>query len=390
MPDAARLAVREDGVADGAPLVLLNSVGSTTDMWSPCLAPLAERFRVVRIDHRGHGDSAPAAGEATVAALAEEVVTTLDALGLERVHLAGLSLGGMVGMRLAIDHPERVGRLALFCTSAYLPPAAQWTERAGTVRGGGMAAVADAVIARWVTPDLAERDPALMALLRKEVEAVDAESYAQCCEAIAAMDLRPDLARIGSPTLAVGGAEDPATPIEHQQAIVDAVPGSRLAVIDGAAHVPTYERPGEVARLLLDHLGEGGSLAAGFATRRAVLGEEYVDAAVARTTPLTRPFQDFITRTAWGDVWTRPELTRPERSIATLAALVTLGAEHELALHVRAARRNGLSDEQIVGVLHHVAVYAGVPRANRAVAIARDVLTETSDRPDAHRPEEKP
>ena len=116
----------------------------------------------------------------------------------------------------------------------------------------------------------------------------------------------------------------------------------------------------------------------GMRIRREVLGDEHVDRAADRTTDLTADFQDFITRCAWGEVWTRPELTRRERSIATLAALVTLGAEHELQAHVHGAIRNGLSPAEVMEVLQHLAVYAGLPRANRAVVIARDALAENT------------
>ena len=116
--------------------------------------------------------------------------------------------------------------------------------------------------------------------------------------------------------------------------------------------------------------------AQGMTVRREVLGADHVDRAVAGTTPFTAPFQDFITRYAWGEVWSRPGLTRPERSMITLTALVTLGKEEELAMHVRAALRNGLTVEQIREVLLHCAVYAGVPAANRAFAIAQQVLAD--------------
>lgn len=372
-----RLAWREDGPRDAPPLVLLNSVGSTAEMWAPCLAPLAEQFRVVRIDTRGHGTSAAApAGEPhTLAELAADVLAALDELGLVgRCHLAGVSLGAMVGMWLAIHAPDRIGRLALLCTSAQLGPRTLWDERAATVRAKGMSAIAGAVVERWITPGLAARDPELVARLRQMVAGVDAESYAQCCEAIAEMDLRADLGRIAAPTLVVGAGDDPATPPEHQRLIAEGVPGSRLEVITDAAHVPTFEQPGRVAQLLRDHFRAGATAEAGYAARRAVLGNEYVDAAIAARTELTADFQDFLTRYAWGEVWTRPELTRRERSIATLAALVTLGAEHELASHVHGAIRNGLTPAEVLEVLQHVAIYAGLPRANRAVAVAREAL----------------
>ncbi len=372
------LAWRADGPPDAPKLVLLNSVGSTTEMWTPVLAPLAEQFHVIRIDTRGHGASppAPAGAPHLMADLAGDVIGVLDELGLERVHLAGLSLGGMIGMWLAVHRPERIARLALLCTSARLAPAQAWLDRAATVRTQGMAAIADNVVGRWITPALAERDVELETRLLDTVRSIDPESYGQCCEAIAAADQRPDLARIAAPTLCIAGAQDPATPPEHLRLIADHVAGARLEILEPAAHVATYEQPGQVAQLLLNHFRAGATVAAGFARRRAVLGDEHVDRALAATTAFTTPFQDFITRYAWGDVWTRPGLGRRDRSIVTLAALVTLGAEHEIAMHVRGALRNGLSAQEIGEVLLHTAVYAGVPRANRAFAVAKDVIAE--------------
>ena len=221
---------RSDG-PDGAPtLVLLNSIGTTTDMWAPLVGALREQFHVVRIDHRGHGGSAPVttSGTCSVADLAADVVATLDELELDRVHLAGLSLGGMVGMWLAAHRPERVDRLALLCTSAHLP-APTWLDRAQAVRADGMQSVVDSVVARWVTPGLAARDPQLVDELRAMVSSIDAESYAQCCEAIDAMDLRADLARIAAPTIVLAGADDPATPVEHAALIADGIAGAESA-----------------------------------------------------------------------------------------------------------------------------------------------------------------
>ena len=112
----------------------------------------------------------------------------------------------------------------------------------------------------------------------------------------------------------------------------------------------------------------------GMQTRRAILGDEHVDRAIANTTDFTAPFQDLITRYAWGEIWTRPGLSRPERSIITLTALAILRQEHELGMHVRAALRNGLTAAQIQEVFLQVAIYAGVPAANRAFAIANEIL----------------
>ncbi len=179
-----------------------------------------------------------------------------------RVDVAGLSLGGMVGMWLAAHRPERIGRLALLCTGAYLPFGQNYAERAGTVRERGLALIADAVVGRWVTPALAERDPDVVQRLTAMLVATDAESYAQCCEAIAGMDQRADLARIAAPTLVIGGAEDLAIPAEHQQALADEIPGARLELLSPAAHLAPVEQPGRIAQLLIAHFGGGATVAA--------------------------------------------------------------------------------------------------------------------------------
>ncbi|HTZ42229.1 MAG TPA: 4-carboxymuconolactone decarboxylase [Jatrophihabitans sp.] len=365
------LACAEAGRPDGPPLVLLNSIGSSAAMWTPCLAPLAERFRLLLIDHPGHGGSPSASRPLTVADLGRGVLAVLDRLAVGRADLAGLSLGGMTGIWLAAHAPDRIGRLALLCTTAAPAHRDAYRDRAAAVRAGGMPAVVEQVLPLWITRRLADRDPELRDRLAAMLTAVDPESYARCCELLAELDLRADLARIAAPTLVLAGEQDPATPPSHAEAIVAGVAGARLELLSPAAHLATVEQPGRIARLLLEHFQLPGDT-----VRRAVLGDAHVDRAAAATDAFSRPFQDFITRYAWGEIWGRPGLSRRDRSIATLAVLAALGAEHELALHVRGARTNGLTDAEIAEVLLHTAVYAGVPRANRATAIARETLAE--------------
>ena len=239
---------------EGAPvLVLSNSLGTTTAMWDDQLAALQGRFRVLRYDHRGHGGSEVPAGPYTIDDLGLDLLGLLDDLGLERVSFCGLSLGGMVGMWLAARAPERLDRLALCCTSARLNPDA-FRERAARVRAGGMGPLVEEVTARWFTPGFRARAPGTVAGVAAMLAATPEEGYAGCCEAIAAMDLRGDLAAIGAPTLVVAGADDPATPLPHARAIAAAVPHARLAVVADAAHLANIEQPQQVAGLLLDHL----------------------------------------------------------------------------------------------------------------------------------------
>jgi len=365
-----------DGPA-GAPVVLLSgSLGSTLEMWDAQVAALSERFRVVRYDTRGHGRSPVPDGPYDLDDLVDDALALLDRLGVARAHVVGLSLGGATAMRLAARAPARVERLALLCTSARFPAPAAWTERAATVRSQGTASVAGAVVERWFTPAWQAAHPELTEHWRTVIGATAAEGYASCCEALAGTDLVPELGSICAPTLAIAGADDPASPPEHLRTIADGIPGARLVVLPDAAHLAALEQPVAVGALLLAHLDPPGGdpHSRGMQVRRAVLGDAHVDRSIARTTPLTRPFQDWITRYAWGDVWTRPGLDRRSRSMITLALLAGLGHEAELALHVRGAVNNGLSAQEIAEVLLHTSVYAGVPAGNSALAIAAQVL----------------
>jgi len=363
------------GPADGPVVVLAGSLGSDLRMWDPQVEPLvAAGFRVVRYDQRGHGRSPAPAGPYTLDELGEDLVALLDRLALPRVSLAGLSLGGMTGMWLAEHLPARLDRLVLCCTSAELGPASMWTERARAVRESGMDGLADAAVDRWMTRSGQAADPALAAWLREMFTGQDPEGYASCCTAIQTMTIAAGLGSIAAPTLVIAGAEDQATPPEHARRIAAAVPGARLEIVEGAAHLGNLERPAEFTSLLLGHLRSRH--AAGLEVRRAVLGEEHVARAAARTTDFDRPFQHHITETAWGSVWTRPGLDRRTRSVITLTALVALKCHDELPMHLRAAVRNGLTPAEISEILLHTSVYAGVPAANSAFAIAKKTLDE--------------
>lgn len=243
-----------EGRTDRPVLVLANSVGTTAALWEPQLPRLLEQFCVLRVEHRGHGGAPVPRGPYRIADLGGDLLALLDRLGLRRVSFAGISLGGMVGMWLAANSPERVDRLALVCTSAYLPPAEGWLARAARVRRGGTAAVADTVVPRWFTPDFARRQPDIVARAAGMLAGIPAEGYAGCCEAIADLDLRPVLGRIVAPTLVIAGEQDLPTPPEHGRTIAEAIPDARLVVLPGAAHLANLEQPQQVSDLLLGHL----------------------------------------------------------------------------------------------------------------------------------------
>jgi 3-oxoadipate enol-lactonase/4-carboxymuconolactone decarboxylase len=195
--------------------------------------------------------------------------------------------------------------------------------------------------------------------------------------------VRDRLAEIKAPVLAVAGSDDQPTPVPGLRAIAEGVQRGRLVVLDHVAHLAPIEAPAEVAQLVVEHCSTAPSTDAGMRVRREVLGDAHVDRAIASTTELTREFQDFITRYAWGEIWTRPGLDRRSRSLITLTALVARGHHEELAMHVRAARRNGLTNDEIKEVFLQAAIYCGVPDANTAFRIARPVLAEIDAEIDA-------
>jgi len=242
------------GREDRPVVVLSNSLGSTHRMWDAQLAALEERFRVVRYDARGHGDSQVPNGPYSIDDLADDVVALLDRIGVSRAHVVGLSLGGMTAMRLAARNPERVHRVVLLCPATQLPPASGWLERAATVRTDGTAAVAAAVVQRWFTTEYLAASPDDRIVHEQMVSATPAEGYAGCCEAIAKLDLRQDLSAITAPTLAIAGQDDPATPPARLEEIVAGIPDARLLVVPKAAHLANAEQPGIITPAIIEHL----------------------------------------------------------------------------------------------------------------------------------------
>ncbi|MDI2129680.1 3-oxoadipate enol-lactonase [Yinghuangia seranimata] len=369
---------RIDGPADAPVLLLGPSLGTSLRVWDRQIPALSRAYRVVRWDLPGHGGDDRQHQPSTVAELSALVLELADALGVASFAYAGISLGGAVGAWLGAYHPERVTSLALVCTSAHFGGPTPWQERAALVREQGTGPVAATAAGRWFTPGA--RDSAAADALVEDFRAADAEAYAALCDAIAAYDVRAELPRITAPTLVVAGRDDPATPPAHARELADAIPGADLLEVSGAAHLANVERPEPVTAALARHFGASAPDAdrhgAGMTVRRAVLGDAHVDRAIARTTAFTADFQDFITRYAWGEIWTRPGLDRRTRSCVTLTALVAGGHLEELAMHVRAALRNGLTPDEIGEVLLQSGVYCGVPAANAAFAVAAPIIAE--------------
>jgi 3-oxoadipate enol-lactonase len=251
---AHRIHYRIDGRDDAPPILLSNSLGADITMWDPQIPALVERYRVIRYDSRGHGASAVGPGPYTIEQLGRDALALADGLGLERFHFCGLSMGGMVGMWLAAHTRDRVDRLVLCNTAARIHPPDLWNQRIEKVRAGGMAAIADAVVARWFTQKFLASAPAEVDRMRKVLLAQPAEGYAASCAAVRDMDQREAIRGIRAPTLVIAGTHDLATPPADARLIVESIPGARYVELD-AAHIGNVEVPAAFDAALLPFIG---------------------------------------------------------------------------------------------------------------------------------------
>nr|WP_297457894.1 alpha/beta fold hydrolase [uncultured Halomonas sp.] len=368
---------------EALPLVVMaHPLGMTQAVWDDILPALLGRYRVLTWDLPGHGASAAwptTAGGITPERLADEALALAEHAGAPQFHFVGTSIGGAIGQQLLIQAPERLLSTVLTNTGAVIGSADNWNTRARRVREEGLAALSGEIVPRWFAPALLKAQPALEAGWKTQMARGDGESYALLCEMLGRADFRGRLEGSGVRVALFGGSEDVATPPATLEALADECADAPLEILDAVGHVPSVECPTTFAERLLRSLaavrgevGERGvSYAEGLETRKQVLGEEHVARASANATSLDAPFQQMITRLAWGELWGSADLSRSERSMITIAVLAALGRDGELELHLKTAQRIGLSEAQLRQALMHVAVYAGVPAANHAFAMAK-------------------
>ena len=369
---------RFDGPDDRPVIVLSHSLGLDHGMWDQQAADLQPHFRVLRYDTRGHGASTAPPGDYTIAELAGDMLALVDALGIRRFAFCGLSLGGMIGQWLAVNAGDRVSHLILANTSPRLSDPSMMETRRRLVASGGMAAVESQVMARFFAPAFLAANSAAVASARRTLLATDPAGYAGCCAAIRDMDQRALLPRIAVPTLVISGDGDAGMPWDaHGAVLTGGIPGA-TAVRLPAAHISNLERPRSFSRALLDFLVPEAvdRRSAGLEVRRAVLGRDYVDRALASTTDFTRGFQWLITEVPWGMIWTRPGLDHRTRRLLVLTTTAALGRWEEFRLHLRAGLDHELEPCDVEEVLLQIAVYAGVPTANAAFHVAREIVGE--------------
>jgi len=386
----ARLYWRIEGAPDRPVLFLVNSIGTDMSLWDRVTLQLAGRFRILRMDARGHGASDAPAGDYSLEDLAADAFAVMDAAGIETAAVCGLSLGGMVAMTMALAAPGRLWALVCACTSGQMDTAA-WRARVETVRSEGMAGVADLALGRFFAEDFARIHPAVIATVRAGLLAMSPDGYAGCGAAIRDMSLLSRLGEINLPALVISGAKDVSTPFEgHGAILAAAIPGAGVHMLK-TGHLACLEDPGAfadaVARFLSGlvvgtevAVAEAALFEAGLLNRREVLGDAWVDKALANRTPFNADFQAMITRYAWHEIWGRPGLDHRTRRLLVIAITTALGRWEEFRLHVRAGlSQGGFTEGELKEVLMQAAIYAGVPAANTAFAEAAQVIADLQE-----------
>jgi 3-oxoadipate enol-lactonase len=252
----ARLHAVEDGPADASVLVLAPSLGTDIGLFDPQIAEFARTHRVIRYDLRGHGGSEVVPGPCTMADLAGDVLALLGSRAVQRFSYAGVSIGGAIGLQLALTVPDRLEELAIIASAAQFADPPSWAVRARQVREQGTEILVPSRTGTWFTAEWAEKEPAAAERLLTMLRATPAEGYATCCEAIGAYDVRDRLGDIPAPTLVVAGTEDPATTVDMVRLLADGIPDSEFLAVPGAAHLPNATHPQAVNAALRVHFGD--------------------------------------------------------------------------------------------------------------------------------------
>jgi len=357
--------------------MLSHSIGTDHAMWDPQVPDLLPCFQILRYDIRGHGASDAPAGDYSIAQLGQDALSLADSLGLGKFAFCGISLGGAIGQWLASNAPARLSKLVLANTSPEFGPPANWESRRTTVLREGTVAIADMAMSRFFSPESLVGSNA--ASVRSVLLGTDRTGYAGCCAALRDFKHTVNLPQIHVATLVIGGDRDVSTPwAGNGEILAGEIPGARAVQLP-AAHLSNLERPRSFSAALLDFLlpppdPRIDPVDAGFATRRAVLGDQHVDKAIANTNDFNREFQDLITRYAWGTIWTRPGLSHRTRRLLVLATTAALGRWEEFTLHARAGLAQELEPCDLKEVLLQTAVYAGVPAANTGFHIVNGQL----------------
>ncbi|MGP9544485.1 alpha/beta fold hydrolase [Psychrobacter sp. AOP7-B1-25] len=376
--DTHLVAYQDSGETYLPALFMAHPLGMSRNVWDKVCDELHGHYRCIRWDLPGHGSSGAACADLTLEQLAYDVLSLANALDIERFSFIGTSIGGMIGQSLCQISPESLEQVWLTNTGAVIGTAEAWSERAANVRSLGLAQMAEGIVPRWFAPAYIKQNPGALLGWQVQLSRNGDESYAKLCEAIAKVDNRKKLTTYRDKVVLVAGGEDVSTPPAKLEELKTEFTDAKLEIFEGVGHVPSIEATSQLVKLIQSDaarntVGQTGiGYEQGLVQRKRILGEAHVEKASQNATTLDSPFQQFITRNAWGELWGDHSLTVQQRSMITTAILAALGRDGELGLHLRTAHRLGINEDQLRQVLMHVSIYAGVPAANHAFSLAKD------------------
>jgi 3-oxoadipate enol-lactonase / 4-carboxymuconolactone decarboxylase len=359
--------------------IFINSLGTDFRIWDGVVADLKHYGNILRFDKQGHGLSSLSDNTTLIEHYVQDVLGLMDALGIEKAVIIGLSIGGIIGQYLAIHHANRLEKLILSNTAPKIGTDDTWNARINKVKTEGIGSITEGVMKVWFSDTFHQTRPDALQGYKTLLALSNTEGYIRACNAIRQNDLSAQIQEIKTPTLCFAGTNDGSTPPDLVKAMADKIPNAGYILIEGVGHIPCVEVP----KTIFEHIynftfyqNAKTLYEKGMITRRAVLGNAHVDRAEANKTDFDTDFQEYITNSAWGAVWSRPTLTRRERSMITIAVLATLGHHEEVEMHLRATKNTGAMLEDIKEVLLHIGVYAGVPVSNIAYKLAKKVFSE--------------
>ena len=368
----------------GQTIVFANSLGSNQSIWDEVIGALPNGYGIVTYDIRGHGLSG-ASADFTIENLADDAAALIEALGLGDVIFCGVSIGGMIGQVLTSKRPDLVNRAILCNTSHKIGTDERWNDRIALIDKAGVENIAKTIIDNWFGAAYLAENKERLLLHQNMVGRTDDTGYVMACKAIRDADLANFAKTINVPILCIGGDEDKSVLGEHVEGLAALIPNSQVEIWSGLGHLPCLEMPEKLAATIeaFDQQ-KMPAYERGMKVRRSVLGVEHVNRAETNKTHFDNAFQLLITEGAWGTVWHSPGLSGRERSLLTLALLAAQGNFDEIPMHVRATQRTGASERDIAEAFQHVAIYAGVPRANHALKLAKEELAKIETSEDAN------
>lgn len=363
------------GTPNSPVLILSNSLGADLHMWDDLVPYLLPYFRVLQYDTRGLGLSEVTTDPYTVDLLGNDVIELMDQLNIYEACFCGLSMGGLIGQWLALNKPDRIKKIILSNTATKIGDDARWNTRIETISSQGMNSIADEMMERWFTPSFRQINSERVNAIRQSFVMSDPTGYCNCCTAIRDADFTNQISSILLPALIITGDEDPVTTVDHARYLNEGIQNSKLIVFP-AKHLSATELPQVYAEAMIDFLVGPSLFDQGMHIRRTVLGDAHVDRAQATINGFNGDFQDFISKYAWGEIWSRPGLSKYQRSLITVAMLIPLNRKAEFKLHIKAALNNGLNVSEIKEIILHAGVYCGLPAANEAFHTAEEVFNE--------------